>query len=125
MQGTGGEVPQGTPGYRMGRLDCLGSILTFYKQIFFADRQYVTPNFDTMQAGRRIFRNFILRGSWLRRAHHDTKAGRRIFYRTKLSHLATSQDWLGRGRARIFQEAAAREKKKLDVRGVGQPGFFA
>ena len=109
----------------MGRLDCLGSILTFYRQIFFADRQYVTPNFDTMQAGRRIFRNFILRGSWLRRAHHDTKAGRRIFCRTKLSHLATSQDWLGRGRARIFQKAAAREKKKLDVRGVGQPGFFA
>ena len=38
----------------MGGLDCLGSILTFYKQIFFADRQYVTPNFDTKQAGTRI-----------------------------------------------------------------------
>ena len=78
----------------MGGLDCLGSILTFSKQIVFADRQYATPNFDTKQAGRRIFEISVYRPGKFDAHTMTLRQDGGFSAERKMSQLATPQDLL-------------------------------
>ena len=81
-------------GWWTGGLDVFVAILTFHRKILCADRQYVTQNFDTKQAGRRIFEiSVYMPGKF--DAHTMTlRQDGGFSAERKMSQLATPQDLL-------------------------------
>ena len=87
--------PMGT-----GGLVVFEALCTFHRKILCADRQYVTQNFDTKQAGRRIFEICVYRlGNFDEHTMTPRQDGG-FFAGLKMSQLGTSQDF----RHRIFLE---------------------
>ena len=65
---------------------------TFHGKILCGDRRYVTQNFDTKQAGRRIFQISVYRPGNFDAHTMTLRQDGGFFAELELSQLATSQD---------------------------------
>ena len=77
-----------------GGLVVFVAILTFHRKILCADRQYVTQNFDTKQAGRRIFEISVYRPGKFDAHTMTLRQDGGFSAERKMSQLATPQDLL-------------------------------
>ena len=72
----------------------LGRLCTLHRKILCGDRQYVTQNFDTKQAGRRIFEISVYRPGKFDAHTMTLRQDGGFSAERKMSQLATPQDLL-------------------------------
>ena len=77
-----------------GGLLVFEALCTFHRKILCADRQYVTQNFDTKQAGRRIFEISVYRPGKFDAHTMTLRQDGGFSAERKMSQLATPQDLL-------------------------------
>ena len=77
-----------------GGLVVFEALCTFHRKILCADRQYVTQNFDTKQAGRRIFEISVYRPGKFDAHTMTLRQDGGFSAERKMSQLATPQDLL-------------------------------